>query len=150
MSHSTEASQNIVDLLRSQLHTFYQTELGHQPSEISCQLSRTTLAIVVKDPVTQPEKLLLDHGQHQLVHRIRANLEKVMRPQIKEMIEQFTEVKVVDLLMDTHLHTNQTSIIAVLSETPSRRTVPIYARKTDGQLTNPITIRAASSKDGDE
>jgi uncharacterized protein YbcI len=150
MSHSTEASQGIVDLLRSQLHAFYQTELGHQPEEISCQLSRTTLAIVVKNSVTQPERLLLDHGQHHLVRRIRSNLEKVMRPQIKEVIEQLTEVAVIDLLMDTHLHTNQTSIIALLSNAPSRRTTQTHVIKTDRKLANPIAARAAFSKDDDE
>lgn len=118
MSQPTEAPQQFADLLQAHLQTFYQTWLGHQPSHISCDLSDTTLAIIIKDSMTQPEKLLLEHEQCELVQRVRSNLERLMRPQFKLLIEQLSCVKVVDLLMDTHLSTNQTSIIAVLSDKP--------------------------------
>jgi uncharacterized protein YbcI len=117
MSHSTEAPQQLIDL-QMHLQTFYQNWLGHQPSHISCHLSDTTLAIIIQNSITKPEKLLLEHGQRELVQRVRHSLERLMRPQFKALIEQRTHVKVVDLLMDTHLRTSQTSIIAILSEKP--------------------------------
>ncbi len=109
----------IPQLIEEHFRAFYQSQLGHQPSKIACQLFHTTLAIIVKGSVTQPEKLLMKHGQQDLAQRVRSSLERLMRSHFKAVIEELTFVDVDDLLIDTHLHTDQTSIIAILSHPPS-------------------------------
>jgi uncharacterized protein YbcI len=120
MNHLTSSHHQIPQLIEEHFRAFYQSQLGHQPSKIACQLFHTTLAIIVKGSVTQPEKLLLKHGQQDLAQRVRSSLERLMRSHFKAVIEELTYVDVDDLLIDTHLHTDQTSIIAILAHPPSR------------------------------
>ncbi|WP_416672416.1 DUF2294 domain-containing protein [Egbenema bharatensis] len=119
MNHSIDAHQQLLHLIEADFQTFYQIQLGHHPNKIVCQFFQNTLAIVVKGSVTKPEKLLLKHGQQNLAQRVRLNLEQLMRPQLKSLIEGLTQADVEDLLIDTHLRTDQTSVIAILSHPPS-------------------------------
>jgi uncharacterized protein YbcI len=147
MSYPIELRQQLTHPLQEKLQALYQTQLGHQPSKITCQLFDKTLAIVIKDPVTQLEKLLLAHGQQDLAQRVRASLEKLLRLQLKSMIEQVVHVDIVDLMVDTHLHTNHTSIIAVFADAPQLATLNGSSPKQVEPFPSP---NAAFNGDDDE
>jgi uncharacterized protein YbcI len=156
MNHSTHVRQQLLQLIEEGFQTFYQVQLGHRPNTITCQLFQTTLAVIVKGSVTKPEKLLLEHGQQNLAQRVRFSLERVMRSQFKLLIEDLTQVDVEDLMIDTHLHTDQTSVIAILSHPPSpsgQRTSPYSGRYSGDRTLSPpaeFAFRQTPNEDGDE
>ena len=107
--------------LSQQIQALYRNELGHRVSEVDCELLETKIAIVLEQSVTQPEQLLAEQGKDELVEELHAELEKAIRPQLKELIEAIVGVPVIDLLSDSTIKTERTGIIAILAEAPQIR-----------------------------
>ncbi|GAC1470369.1 MAG: hypothetical protein NVS2B14_16210 [Chamaesiphon sp.] len=107
--------------LSQRIQALYRTQLGHQPSKVSCQIFDEKIAIIVEDSVTKPEQLLVQQGREELAEQVRADLDEVIQQQLKVLIEEIVGVSVIDLLSDAKLDTGRTGTIAVLAETPKIR-----------------------------
>jgi uncharacterized protein YbcI len=105
--------------LAQRLIVLYQTSLGHQLHQVSCKLREKTLTIVAEDSMTRLEQFLVQNNKHELARQVRANLNKVLEPDLKFLIEEVLDVPVIDLLCNSELESGRTSVIAVLSATPS-------------------------------
>ena len=125
MSLSQENTQQTAGQLERQVsqkvQAFYRSNLGHQPSRVTCQLFGAKLAIVLENSVTQPEQLLASEGQSELAEQVRSDLDKVLRPQLISLIEATVGVKVLDMMSDSTIETGRMGIIAVLEGTPDVR-----------------------------
>ena len=104
--------------LSQRVTVLYLTQLGHQPSKVSCQLIDKTLTIIVENPITQPERFLAKSGKKELAAQVRVTLHKAFQPQLKLLIEEVLRVSVIDLLGDSKLQTGRTTVIAILAATP--------------------------------
>jgi uncharacterized protein YbcI len=107
--------------LSQRIQALYRTQLGHQPSKITCQIFDTKIAIVLEDAITPPEQLLVNSGQEELAEQVRSDLDKAIQPQLKALIEEVVGVPVIDLLSDATLETGRTGTIAVLAKLPKLR-----------------------------
>lgn len=107
--------------ISQRIQSFYRQQLGHQPSKVSCQLFKEKLAIIVENSVTPAEQLLAKEGEEDFAEKVRASLDEIIKPQIKELIEEILKIDVTDLLSDATLETGRTGIIAILAETPQVR-----------------------------
>ena len=107
--------------LSQSIQAFYRHNLGHQPSKVTCQLFDAKLVIILEDSITNAEQILVEEGQNDLAEKVRSNLNEAVQPKLKQLIEEITEVKVVDILSDAALGTGRTGIIVILSETPQVR-----------------------------
>ncbi len=122
--------------LSQRIQSFYANQLGHRPTKVTCQLFDTKLAIVIDDSITQPEQLLIERGQKELVEQVRSGLDEAIEPELKQLIEEVLNVSVLDLLSDVTLNTGRGGIIAVLSGTPSVRNpdaIPKVKNKTSSK-----------------
>lgn len=100
------------------IQSLFLTQLGHHPSRVSCQLIDKTLTITVDDPITQPEKLLIESGKQELAQEVRSLIYKAIQPQLKTLIEEAVGVSVIELLGDSKIQTGHTTITAILVATP--------------------------------
>ena len=107
--------------LSQEIQAFYRRNLGHQPSKVTCQFFEAKLAIIIENSITNAEQILVDEGKNDLAEKVRSNLDEATQPELKQLIEEVTKVKVLDLLSDATLETGRTGIIGVLSETPKVR-----------------------------
>ncbi|MBD1832334.1 DUF2294 domain-containing protein [Cyanobacteria bacterium FACHB-472] len=107
--------------LSQRIQSLYRTQLGHQPSQVSCQIFDEKLAIILENSITQPEQLLAQNGQEELAEQVRSDLEKALQPQLKSLIEEVLGVSVIDLLSDAKIETGRTGTIVVLSSAPQVR-----------------------------
>lgn len=107
--------------LSQAIQSLYRRHLGHQPSKISCQLFSSKLAVIMEDSITSTEQILMAQGKNDLAEEVRSNLENALQPELKQLIEEITEVQVVDILSDATLDTGRTGIIVVLDEAPQLR-----------------------------
>jgi uncharacterized protein YbcI len=107
--------------ISQRIQAIYREQLGHSPSKVSCQLFDEKVAIVIENSITQPEQLLAEEGQTELVEKIRTDLQEAIRPKIKSAIEEILEVAVIDLLSDAALESGRTGMIAVLASSPELR-----------------------------
>ena len=117
--------------LAQKIQAFYRGHLGHQPSKVTCQFFDTKLAIIIEDSITSAEQILVDEGKAVLAEKVRSNLDDAIRPELKQLIEEITEVEVLDIMSDATLNTGRTGIIVVLSNTPdvrNRESIPKVKR----------------------
>lgn len=122
--------------LSQRIQALYRHQLGHRLSTVDCELLETKIAIVLEKSVTQPEQLLVNQGKNELVEQLHAELDEVLQPQLKALIEEVAGVSVIDLLSDVTLETERTGMIAILAEVPKLRDA---ASKTTAQ--SPVTTK---------
>ncbi len=107
--------------LSQRIQALYRNQLEHQPSRVTCQLFDEKLAIILEDSITQPEQLLVNNGQTELAEKVRAELDDVLQPQLKELIEEIVGVSVVDILSNAKLETGRTATVVILANPPQVR-----------------------------
>ena len=105
--------------LSQRIKALYLEQLGHNPDKVECRLTNQTLTIIVDNPITQPEQLLLKSGKQEFADLVRSTIHKAFQPQIKALIEEVFATHVLDLLGDSKIQTGRTSIVAVLADSPS-------------------------------
>ncbi|MGF1491237.1 MAG: DUF2294 domain-containing protein [Microcoleaceae cyanobacterium] len=111
-------SEELQCLLVSQIQELYERQLGHQLSEITCNVFDNTLVIVMEGIVTRSEQLLAESNRQELAKKVRAILDQITRPQIKQLIEEIMSVTVVDFLCDTRVETDRAGAMAVFEFQP--------------------------------
>lgn len=107
--------------LSQEIQAFYRRYLEHQPSKVICQLFDKKLAIIIENSITSAEKTLLKEGKIDLAQTIRANLDNAIKPELKQLIEQITNLEVLDILSDATMQTERMGIIVVFNNTPQVR-----------------------------
>ncbi|BAZ22231.1 hypothetical protein NIES4073_31130 [Kalymmatonema gypsitolerans NIES-4073] len=103
------------------IRSLYTKQLGHRPHKIICQFFDTELAISIENSVSVPEQTLVRAGYEILAEQVRLDLNKIIAPQIKDLIEEIIKKAVVDLLLNTNLITGRTGIIVFLEALPEVR-----------------------------
>ncbi|WP_414515020.1 DUF2294 domain-containing protein [Nostoc sp. PCC 9305] len=116
----TEISQRIINL--------YNDRLGKSPSQIICHFFDTEIVISLENSVTQAEQTLLKGGYDTLAEQVRLYLEKIIKPDLKNLIEEIIGQPVLYLMTNTNLATGRTGIVVILKELPEVRN-PEYIPK---------------------
>jgi uncharacterized protein YbcI len=113
--------------LSQRIQALYRGQLEHQPSRVTCQILVDKLVIVIEDSITQPEQILAEEGQTELVEQIRSSLSAAIEPQLKALVEEVLGVTVTDVLSDAKLESGRTGLIMLLSTAPQLRPSPARA-----------------------
>lgn len=121
MDTSSPTRGQLERTLSQRIQALYREQLGHQPSQITCQIFEEKIAIILENAITPPEQLLANSGQEELAEQVRTDLEKALEPKLKAVIEEVVGVSVIDLLSDAKLDTGRTGTIAVLANAPKVR-----------------------------
>ncbi|MEH2165589.1 MAG: DUF2294 domain-containing protein [Nostoc sp.] len=104
----TEISQRIKNL--------YNDKLGKSPSQIICHFFDTEIVISIENSVTQAEQTLLKGGYDTLAEQVRLYLEKIIKPDLKNLIEEIIGQPVLYLMTNTNLTTGRSGIVVILKE----------------------------------
>lgn len=103
------------------IRSLYMKQLGHRVGKIICHFFDTELVISIENSVSVPEQTLMRAGYDILAEQVRLDLNKIISPQIKDLIEEIIKKAVVDLLLKTNLITGRTGIIIFLEALPEVR-----------------------------
>lgn len=106
-------SPELQNILSQKIRDLYQSQLNHPIKAINYHVFEKSLIIILEGTVTPAEQLLQRHNQKQLAYQMRSVLDNIIQPQLKKIIENSIEVKVVDFLCDTAIETGQTGAIVV-------------------------------------
>ncbi|PHM07121.1 DUF2294 domain-containing protein [Nostoc sp. 'Peltigera malacea cyanobiont' DB3992] len=109
----TEISQRIISL--------YNDRLGKSPSQIICHFFDTEIVISLENSVTQAEQTLLKAGYDTLAEQVRLYLEKIIKPDLKNLIEEIIGQPVLYLMTNTNLATGRSGIVVIFKELPEVR-----------------------------
>ncbi|MBD2041494.1 DUF2294 domain-containing protein [Microcoleus sp. FACHB-672] len=117
-------------LLSQRIQALYRTQLEHKPSKIDCEICDDKIIIVLDDSFTKAEKLLAENGQEGLAEQVHTELDEVILPLLKALIEEVLQISVLDLLSNAKLETGRSGTIALLASAPQFRS-PASARSAD-------------------
>ncbi|QLE41115.1 DUF2294 domain-containing protein [Nostoc sp. C052] len=101
--------------LSQRIIKFYNDRIGKPPSQIICHFFDTEIVISLENSVTQAEQTLLKGGYDNLAEQVRLYLEKIIKPELKSLIEEIIGKPVLDLIINTNLATGRTGIIVVFN-----------------------------------
>ncbi|MEH1830169.1 MAG: DUF2294 domain-containing protein [Nostoc sp.] len=102
--------------LSQRIIKFYDDRIGKPPSQIICHFFDTEIVISLENSVTQAEQTLMKGGYDNLAEQVRLYLEKIIKPELKSLIEQIIGKQVLDLTINTNLATGRTGIIVVFNQ----------------------------------
>ncbi|MGJ3252436.1 MAG: DUF2294 domain-containing protein [Elainellaceae cyanobacterium] len=122
--------------LSQQIQALYREQLSHQPGKVSCEIFDQKIAILIEDSLTPTEQLLMREGRHELLEEVRTDLDDVIRPKLKAVIEEVLGVEVIDFMSDATPATGRSGIIAVLSTMPEFREPKSKLTKPDKSSLN--------------
>ena len=103
------------------ISSLYNTQLGLHPSKVICHCFDKEIVITLEDSVTLVEQALVDGNYKKLADEVRVSLNKIIKPQIKDLIEEIIDRNVIDVISNSSLATNRTGIIAILEQSPAVR-----------------------------
>ena len=117
-----ESSELTLEQLEQQLAqrviTLYQTLLGHQLQQVSCNLVDKTVTILAEDSLTHIEQFLDLSARRDLAIEVRNSLHKALEPHLQSLIEELVHVPVVNVICNAAFDTGHISIVSVLAATP--------------------------------
>lgn len=106
-------------IISENVKRMYHDQLGHEPGLVTCQILDNKLVLLIEGAITPVEKLLLQIKQRRLVEQVRALLDVAIQPHLGAILEQLTDVSVVDLMVNTTVDTERTGSIVILAEKPN-------------------------------
>ncbi|MEH2049777.1 DUF2294 domain-containing protein [Nostoc sp.] len=107
--------------LSQRITKFYNDRIGKPPSQIICHFFDTEIVISLENSVTQAEQTLLKGGYDNLAEKVRLYLEKIIKPELKSLIEEIIGKPVFDLTINTNLAKGRTGIIVVFNQLSEAR-----------------------------
>ncbi|WP_392534683.1 DUF2294 domain-containing protein [Nostoc sp. C117] len=113
--------QNIGQLERKiskRIKDLYNDRFGQSPSQIICHFFDTEIVISLENSVTQAEQTLVKEGYASLAEQVRFYLDRIIKPELKKLIEEIIGESIIDLITNTNLATGRTGIIVVLNQLP--------------------------------
>lgn len=107
--------------ISQRISSLYNTQLGLRPSKVICHCFDKEIVVTLEDSVTLVEQTLVYGNYRKLAEEVRVSLNKIIKPQIKALIEEIIDRNVIDIISNSSLATNRTGIIAILEQSPAVR-----------------------------
>ncbi|MBD2435694.1 DUF2294 domain-containing protein [Nostoc sp. FACHB-110] len=107
--------------IAQRISALYYEQLGQRPSQVVCHFFDTELVISLENSSTLVERTLISGGHGNLAEQVRVLLDKILKSQLQNLIEEVTGKPTLDLMTNTNLVTGRTGIIVVLQQLPEVR-----------------------------
>ncbi|MBE9205086.1 DUF2294 domain-containing protein [Nostoc sp. LEGE 06077] len=107
--------------IAQRISALYYEQLGQRPSQVICHFFDTELVISLEKSATQVEMTLISGGYDNLAEQVRLFLDKIIKKQLQDLIEEIIGKPILDLMSNTNLVTGRTGIIVVLQQIPEVR-----------------------------
>lgn len=131
MTHSEPTSGQLERTISQQLQAFYREKIGQRPSKAICQIFDDSLVTVLESTIAPAEQTLIEAGQMDLAQTLRSELHRILKPQLKTLVEEITQVPVLAIMMDSEFERGSSTVVAILASIPPVRdleTIPKVRR----------------------
>lgn len=88
--------------------------LGRGPTRARAYVNEDVITVVLRDTLTKPEQVLIEHGSTDALQIARGALHDAMRIQLREGIERVTDRPVLSLHIDHQFEADTVAIVFVL------------------------------------
>ena len=121
--------------ISQKVRSLYRQQFGHQPSHVNCHLLDKMVIISLEDTITPIERLLIEGDTSGLVSNVRAFIDCTIKPKLKELVEETSQVNVINCLYDTAMETGYAGAIVTLEQSPQIRRPKSSFRKIKSKVT---------------
>ena len=125
MNANTQISHPTVGQLErtisQQVRALYRKQFGHQPSKVECHLMGNKIILSLEDVITPLEKLLVEAQSSNLVIQVRSFIDNIIKPKLQKLIEEISQVNVINCLYDTEIDSGCAGAILILANPPQVR-----------------------------
>ncbi|BAZ17144.1 hypothetical protein NIES4071_90220 [Calothrix sp. NIES-4071] len=104
--------------ISNRIRSLYNVKLGQRIGRIICHFFDTQLAITIENSVTLAEQTILRSGNDVLAEKVRLDIDKIIKPLLKDTIEEVINKPVIELMSYTSLTSGRTAITAILEQPP--------------------------------
>jgi uncharacterized protein YbcI len=87
---------------------------GRGPTKARTTLGQDVILVVVQDTLTRGERVLVEHGDHELVLAVRRRWQDAMRDDVTRDIEELTGREVIGFMSDNYIEPDVGAEIFVL------------------------------------
>ncbi|MEO0834533.1 MAG: Na-translocating system protein MpsC family protein [Cyanobacteria bacterium J06642_3] len=101
--------------------TWYRGRLGCLPQKTTCTLFNRFLIIMAENASTPLERIMHQKGETKMINAIRPSINRVLKQELGEIIEEITLVKVSDLICELNFDSHRLIASVVLEREPSLR-----------------------------
>lgn len=108
-------------IITQSFREFYRQRLGCNLQKASCTLFCNYLVIVAEEGITPIEKTIKELGQIETLLEIRQSINRVLKPQLKEIIQEIVVVEINDIICHLNFDSGRLMAIAVFNESPKIR-----------------------------
>ena len=119
ISHPT--SGQLERAISQKVRALYRNQFGHQPSKVECHLMGNKIILSLEDVITPLEKLLVEAQSSNLVIQIRDFIDNIIKPKLQKLIEEISQVNVINCLYDTEINSGCAGAIVILANPPQVR-----------------------------
>ena len=91
----------------------YQNQLGQNLGVISYKQFEQNLVVTIEGTTTMVESFLSSNNRKNVAQKMRLSIDQILKSQIKSIIEQVMDVKIVDFFIDTTIDNNMTGVVAI-------------------------------------
>ena len=107
--------------ISQQVRALYRNQFGHQPSKVECHLMGNKVILSLEDVITPIEKLLVEAQSLNLVVQIRRFIDDTIKPKLQQLVEEVSQVNVINCLYDTEINSGCAGAIIILANPPQVR-----------------------------
>ena len=102
------------------IQRFYKEKLSHSPRRVTCYLLGDKLFVWAEGSLTKVERLL-SQIEGDKAEKLRQSIDRTVRQELLETIEQQLKVEAITLLTDTCQQHNCTTVVVLLAQQPTVR-----------------------------
>ncbi|MBD2454010.1 DUF2294 domain-containing protein [Nostoc sp. FACHB-87] len=107
--------------IAQRISALYYEQIGQRPSQVVCHFFDTELVISLEKSASLVELTLISGGYDNLAEQVRLFLDKIIKRQLQNLLEEIIGKPIVDLMTNTNLATGRTGIIVILQQLPEVR-----------------------------
>jgi uncharacterized protein YbcI len=96
-------------------HLYHQT-LGQQPDKVICSLSGQMLSVLMENAITKTELLLNSTGDPEMAQTVSISLDRILQPQVKQLIEEIVNKKVYEVVTSTQIETRRRNAVVTIEK----------------------------------
>jgi uncharacterized protein YbcI len=87
---------------------------GRGPTKARTDINHNSVVVLLADTLTKSERVLVDHGQHDLVLRTRQEFQQLMRDDLIAAVEGLSDRGVIAFMSENHIDPDMAAEIFVL------------------------------------
>ena len=116
MRQQSSEPTDLENQLAEKIQRLYYQTLGQQPDKVTCSLTDQMLSVLMENAITKTELLLNSTGDQAMAQTVSISLDKILQPQVKQLVEEIVNKKVYEVVTSTQIETGRRNAVVTMEK----------------------------------